>query len=180
MAEVIAATQRPDGTWRKERRVKAGYVPPDEVEKYANKMVKFHSEKPAHPPGYTPPTAATTTVTPMSKNQKKNERKKQKRKEKREEGDVSEVTEKINDVGISATDKSANVCSGGSNDDGVNNKDGGIVDVEKKMKGLVKKLKQIAQLKEREDRGEVLEPEQKDKVARQLEYEEELRLLNEG
>ncbi|VDM29674.1 unnamed protein product [Toxocara canis] len=49
----IAASQRADGTWRKARRVKEGYVPQEEQPRYESPAAQFCRDS-KYPIGYTP------------------------------------------------------------------------------------------------------------------------------
>ncbi|WCJ18247.1 Partner of Y14 and mago [Euphorbia peplus] len=76
---IVAPSRRPDGTLRKPIKIRAGYVPQDEVAIYQSRGTLWKKEMQSQqvvPPGYDPPLLDSK---PKTKSVKRNERKKEKR-----------------------------------------------------------------------------------------------------
>lgn len=173
----IPSSQRPDGTWRKARRVKDGYVPQEEVPLYESKGKQmlnlrnslglsndFDSEpvKPKTvtfpqvilPSGHIPhQTIPGLYILNDDKKEKKPTKKKTKSK-------VDEVTEKIQKVTLKDAKK--------EKINSVKKEETAEVTPDKKIKNLKKKIREIEQLEEKIKNGTLAkpEPEQMSKIKR--------------
>ncbi|KAJ8981176.1 hypothetical protein NQ317_017269 [Molorchus minor] len=145
--QFIPASQRPDGTWRKARRVKDGYVPQEEVPLYESKgkQVMTKNQQAILPSG-----KIVQKLIPGLCIVQDEEKRKSKRKNKK---NVTEINNQFGKMTITTNSENRN-CS-----EDVVDSDKISQDLTKKLKNLRKKVREIECLEEKLKNGLISKPE---------------------
>lgn len=187
---LLAPTRRPDGTLRKPIRIRAGYVPQDEVAIYKSKGTLLKKEMEsvdAVPPGYDP----VLDSKPKSKSAKRNERKKEKRLlqqaviEKGKSLDssieddqalepIDSAVSQMNDLTISSNSSATTLHTNSTESSTPGDH---APDIDKKIRALKKKIRLTEA--QQQKAGQDMKPEQLDKMAKLEDWRKELKLLEE-
>jgi partner of Y14 and mago protein len=149
----IPASVRPDGSVRKEIRVRPGYRPPEDVELYKNRTAEgFRNRAKAGIPGAEPIKSqdASAKAGPAAN---KNAKRREARKKAAGATDESVETKPAEKVAPAEATEPVNPVDPEA-------------EKEKEAKKLVKKLRQARELKDKKEKGDALLPEQFEKVIR--------------
>ncbi|GAA5887609.1 hypothetical protein JCM16303_001446 [Sporobolomyces ruberrimus] len=189
---IIAATRRPDGTFRQEIKIRPGYTPQEDVSLFrSTKQVEMdqHRARKGTVPGLKPNAMVQdalrgATTTSGSKSAKKNAKRKEKRNEVAEGGETKEswddddeeesgkkgdeVERPTTTTPVAPPVPAASMSAEESST---------TEDPAKRLRNLRKKLKQTQQLKEKQDGGATLGSAEQDKVDAMKALEDEIAKL---
>ncbi|KAJ3299438.1 hypothetical protein HK104_008944 [Borealophlyctis nickersoniae] len=191
---LVGGTRRPDGSVRKERKVRPGFVPQEDVSRYTNEKVELTRVPKGYVPGanVAPRSAGdaagnTAGGPPKSKSAKKNAARNAKKQAERDATNAGTGTGTETGTGAggngAAPSGTVRAGEGGSNSAAATTQSSapapppaatGAADAEKKLKNLRKKLRQIEEIQARADKGEALLPEQKEKLAARSKVDQEI------
>ena len=165
----IPSSVRPDGTKRKEIRIRPGYRPPEDVEVYKNRTAEAWKTRGS---GGVPGAAGFDSDTSIG--DVKAASKNAKRREARKKAKAAGGDEEIEDVQTNGSSKAAKSAKEAIKDDAQATEPDGVniqesvpsseAVKEKQARNLKKKLRQARELREKKDKGENLLPEQFEKV----------------
>lgn len=183
--KVIPATKRPDGTWRKARRVKDGYVPQEEVPLYESKGKQFVAQRQTGvPPGMCPLLAAE-----LKKEREKKEKAKVKKVERQSPKillkPTSQATEVPNctapQINRDSPNESEIAKLSNTLDNNLTLRDGLEIDLAKQVKKLRKKIREIELIESRIKAGDInkLDKDQLEKVKKKPEILKQLKKIEE-
>lgn len=208
----IAASKRPDGTWRKPRRVKEGYVPQDEVAKYECASMAAQGLRHQNGPVGCLFVEEKKEERPMSKNARKKAKLREKKKERSAKDGDNQMDLKVNDVTqgvekVRVSESGSDYSSSGARDsqgfhqvvngrkvsnplpppppppqsDLVPPPDDFEKELQKRLKNLNKKLRQVEELEKKIKEGGIKQPtpDELDKIGKKAGFLEEINLIQE-